>query len=608
LTGVVSFFRTNAVSISEDAVREQLRRLVTSPQLAHSGALAKLLRFVVEETLQGRGDQLKETRLGLEVFARPAASYDAAIDPIVRVQMGRLRARIHGYYAGAGRNDPVLIEIPKGSYAPSFGRPAPGADRPAGAAPERSDWSESRIAVLPFVDMSAEPRSDYFGDGLTEELIHLLARDRRLQVVARTSSFQFKGQSRDIREIGRLLGAGKIVEGSVRRAGTRVRVTVQLINAADGCHVWSERYEREITDLFAIHDEIAKSIHGALSAQLAGAGAPRARGSRPENLEAYQHYLQGRFFWNKRTEQGLRSALEHFGEAVRLNPAFARAHSGLADCHLMLGMSAAEDPARCMPEARAAAQRSLELDDGLAEAHTSLAAVENCHGWNRAAATAGYERAQALDPGYPTAHHWNGLFNLATAGRLAEAEDELDWAVELDPLSPPIIADVALVHCLRGDFDAAIAQCRRARELDPAFHRPDWFLGLTLAVRGDFAPAEEALQRALAHCRDHAYRSRILGALGFCYGRWGKKRRAEALLQELEALAATRHVPRFDVAQILAGMGAGESALASLRAAVEGRESFAIFIAVWPTFRSLAADPALRRLMAKAGTVPAMLP
>jgi len=594
------------VSIPEDAVREQLRRLVASPELVHSEALAKLLRFVVEETLQGRGDQLKETRLGLEVFARPPAAYDAAIDPIVRVQMGRLRARLHRYYGGGGLADPVVIEIPKGGYVPSFRRRTAGPDPAAGA--DRSDWSEHRIAVLPFADMSAGPRRDYFGDGLTEELIHRLARDRRLQVVARTSSFQFKGQARDVREIGRLLGAGKIVEGSVRQAGTRVRVTVQLINAVNGCHVWSERYEREIDDLFAIHDEIAQSIHEALAAQLAGAAPARAARSRPEDLEAYHHYLQGRFFWNKRTEQGLRSALGHFGEAVRLNPAFARAHSGLADCHLMLGMSAAEAPDRSMPQARAAARRSLELDDGLAEAHTSLAAVDNCHGWDRTAATAGYARAQALDPAYPTAHHWNGLFNLAAAGRLAEAVDELDWAVELDPLSPPIIADLGLVHCFRGDFDAAVEQCRRARELDPAFHRPHWFLGLSLAGGGDYAAAEQALVQALACCRDHAYHSRILGTLGFCYGRWGRKSRAEAVRRELAALAATRYVPRFDVAQILAGMGAGEAARADLQAAVKGRETFAIFIAVWPTFRTLAADPAWRLAPAGAGPAPAKLP
>ncbi len=596
------------MSISEEAVRAQLRRLVASPQLTHACALAKLLRFVVEETLGGRGDLLKETRLGVEVFGRPPGSYDAAIDPIVRVQMGRLRARIHAYYAGAGLNDPVVIDIPKGTYVPTFRPRAAGAGREAGPAPVRFEGCDNRVAVLPFIDMSAGPRRDYFGDGLAEELIHLLARDRRLQVVARTSSFQFKGQSRDIREIGRLLGAGKIVEGSVRQAGARVRVTVQLINAADGCNVWSERYEREVTDLFAIHDEVAASIGQALCARLVETGAARAGRGRPGELEAFHHYLQGRFFWNKRTEEGLRSALGHFSEAVRLNPAFARAYSGVADCHLMLGMSAAEAPALCMPQARVAAQRSLELDGGLAEAHTSLAAVENCHGWNRPAATAGYERAQALDPGYPTAHHWNGLFNLATAARLDEAADELDWAVELDPLSPAIIADLGLVHCFRGDTDAAFEQCRRAGELDPSFHRPGWFLGLSLACHGAFAPAEEALQRALACCRDHAYRTRILGALGFCLGRWGKKGRAEAVLRELEALSATRYVPRFDVAQVLAGMDSGEAALDNLEAAVEGRESFAIFLAVWPTFRCLADHAAFRRLLARTAPTTAMLP
>ena len=205
--------------------------------------------------------------------------------------------------------------------------------------------------------MSAEPENQYFCDGLTEELINRLAQIPRLRVVARTSSFQFKDAARDIREVGRLLDVSKVLEGSVRKAGNRIRVTVQLINVADGCHLWSERYEGELTDIFAIHEQISTAIQRALQMQMLGsehAPAPRAQ---PQALEAYNHYLQGRFLWKKRTEQGLRAALDHFERAVRLDPTFARALSGVADCHLMLGMSAAEAPDRCMPKAAEAARR-----------------------------------------------------------------------------------------------------------------------------------------------------------------------------------------------------------------------------------------------------------
>jgi adenylate cyclase len=258
--------------------------------------------------------------------------------------------------------------------------------------------------------MSPDPGSEYFSDGLTEELINLLARDGRLQVVARTSTFQFKGAVRDIRDIGRQLGVGKLLEGSVRRAGNRVRVTAQLINVADGCHLWSERYEGEIDDIFAIQEQIAGSIRQAVQIRLVDSVREPGRRGRTEELEAHNHYLQGRFLWNQRTGRGFKAAIDHFDQAIRLDPGFARAYSGLADCFLMLGMSAAEAPDRCMPEARTAAMRALELDAGLAEAHASLAAVKNCYEWHPAAAQKEYQSSLTLDPHYATAHHWYGLW------------------------------------------------------------------------------------------------------------------------------------------------------------------------------------------------------
>jgi TolB-like protein len=395
--------RMAALPLPEGLVRDQLQKLISSSELARSESLTRLLRFLVEETLAGRAAQLKESRLGLEVFDRPPQSYDPAADPIVRVQVGRLRARLRNYYQGPGADDRVLIEVPTGCYVPSF-RPR---SREARHTP---DAEIARLAVLPFVNMSPDPGSEYFSDGLTEELINLLARDGRLQVVARTSTFQFKGAVRDIRDIGRQLGVGKLLEGSVRRAGNRVRVTAQLINVADGCHLWSERYEGEIDDIFAIQEQIAGSIRQAVQIRLVDSVREPGRRGRTEELEAHNHYLQGRFLWNQRTGRGFKAAIDHFDQAIRLDPGFARAYSGLADCFLMLGMSAAEAPDRCMPEARTAAMRALELDAGLAEAHASLAAVKNCYEWHPAAAQKEYQSSLTLDPHYATAHHWYGLW------------------------------------------------------------------------------------------------------------------------------------------------------------------------------------------------------
>lgn len=419
-------------------------------------------------------------------------------------------------------------------------------------------------------------------------------------MVARTSSFQFKDAARDIRDVGRLLDVSKVLEGSVRKAGNRIRVTVQLINVSDGCHVWSERYEGDLTDIFAIHEQISTAVQRALQMKMLG-GESRGTASRPRSVEAYNHYLQGRFLWKKRTEQGLRAALEHFDAAVRLEPGFARAYSGVADCHVMLAMSAAEMPERSMPNAAAAAARALQLDDSLAEAHASLAAVKNCYEWDLAAAERGYRRAIELDSSYATAFHWLGLWVYAMEGRAAEALECLEQAIELDPLSPPIIADAGIARAFLEQFDGAAMYCRRALELDPHFHRPFWFLGLSLGWSGDYAAAESALMRGLELCPGAAFRSRLLGALGYVFGRWGKRDRVEAVKHELNRMRQRSYVPAFEAAQIEVGAGNLEGALALLEEGVANRDSYAVFLKAWLSFKPLRGEPGFRRLLARIG-------
>jgi serine/threonine protein kinase/TolB-like protein/Tfp pilus assembly protein PilF len=587
---------------SSSAVRTQLATLMSSAQLAGAARLCSLLRFIVEETLNGRASQLKEARIGLDVFGRKADSYDPAIDPIVRVQMGRLRAKLRSYYDGQGRGDRVRIDIPIGSYAPAFTTHIVDGPRSVQAGLTPPPIADAlRIAVLPIVNMSVDPENQYFCDGLTEELINHLARSPGLRVVARTSSFQFKDAARDIREVGKLLDVSKVLEGSVRKAGNRIRATVQLINVADGCHLWSERYDGELTDIFAIHEQISTAIQRALQMQMLGSQHEPAPRSKPQPLEAYNHYLQGRFLWKKRTEQGLRAALDHFERAVRIDPTFARALSGVADCHLMLGMSAAEAPDHCMPRAADAVKEALHLDNSLAEAHASLAAVNNCYEWDLRAAEQGYQRSIALDSSYATTLHWLGLWIHAATGRFAVAIDYLEQAIELDPLSPPIISDLALVHAFRHDFDAAAMYCRRALELDPHFHRPFWFLGLSSAWSGNFQAAEEALKRGLDLCPGTAFRSRLLGALAFAYGQWRKPHFAREVKRELDRMRETSYVPSFEFAQIEIGAGNAAGALACLEDAVIKRESFGIFLKAWPSFRPLRAEPRFRSLLAQIG-------
>jgi serine/threonine protein kinase/TolB-like protein/Tfp pilus assembly protein PilF len=590
-------------SPSPSTVREQLVRLIASSQLTHAERLSALLRFIVEETLNGRAAHLKEARIGLDVFGRKPDSYDPAIDPIVRVQMGRLRTKMRAYYNGDGANDPVRIDIPVGSYVATFALQTRDAAAQRGDAALAPVPDDLRIAVLPIVNISADPENQYFCDGLTEELINRLAQIPQLRVVARTSSFQFKDAARDIREVGRLLDVSKVLEGSVRKAGNRIRATVQLINVSDGCHVWSERYEGDLTDIFAIHEQISIAVGRALQMKVLG-GSPDAAAPAappPRSVEAYNHYLQGRFLWKKRTEQGLKAALDHFEQASRLDSSLARAFSGIADCHLMLGLSAAESPDRCMPEAARAASHALKLDSSLAEAHASLAAVNNCYEWDLDAAEAGYRRSIALDSSYATTLHWLGLLIHGAKGDFAAAIECHEQAIELDPLSPPIIADLGLIHAFHEDFDRASMYCRRALELDPHFHRPFWFLGLSLAWSGDLQKAEDALTQGLELCQGAAFRSRLLGALGFTYGRAGKRERVDEVKRELGRMRAAGYVPSFELAQIEIGTGNTAGALACLENAVIGRESFAIFLKSWRSFAPLLSELRFRSLLAQVG-------
>ena len=582
-------------------VRQQVKTILASRHFVNAERLGRFLCFVAEKTLAGHGAQIKESVIGVEVFDRPTASYDPGIDPIVRVQARRLRAKLREYYEGEGANDLLLIELPRGHYIPSFrmrhGDPVQRSERrqkpPPGA-------KQASVAVLPFLNMSSDPENDYFSDGLTEELIHALAAIPALHVAARTSTFQFKGKARDVAEIGRVLGVGKIVEGSVRKSGERLRITVQLIDVAGGGHLWSERYDRTITDIFALQEEIASAVRQALSAKLTeGLQAPSARRA-TENIDAFTHYLQGRFQWNKRSERGLRAAIQHFRNAIDLDAGYARAYSGLADCYLMLGMSGAEAPENSMPLARQAALQALAIDDRLAEAHTSLAAVMANFDWDWPGADREFRRALDLDPSYATLHHWQALFYFAHQARFDEAASAIQRAVTLDPISLPINLDIALIDILRGRYDDAIGQCGKVLDLDSNYDRAHWFIGMARWLQGDFQAAIEALQRARTlGSGGLAFRTRILGALGHTLGGCGRKDEARAILAELQASAKTRYVDPFEVAKVHAGLGETDAALDCLERAAEEQSCHMANLLVWPGLESLRSRPRFETLLAR---------
>jgi len=343
---------------------------------------------------------------------------------------------------------------------------------PSAGAPLRTRPS---VAVLPFANLSAEPEQEYFCDGMAEEIINSLAHLDRLRVVARTSSFAFKGKNEDIREMGRQLGVETLLEGSVRRAGNRLRVTTQLINVADGCHLWSERFDREMEDVFAIQDEISLAVTDALKLRLLGEEKKNVVKRHTENFKAYRAYLKGRYHWFIRSSSDIEKAIEYLKEAVALDQEYALAYAGLADCYGVLSMYRPVAPEEVYPKAKAAAMRALELDDSLAEAHAALCCIMDNYGWDWAGAEREIERAIALNPGYATAYQWKA------EGR------------ELDPLSLFMNARVGLAFYYARRYDEAKAILETTLEVDPSFAQARYFLSLVYSMEERYEEAIELL-------------------------------------------------------------------------------------------------------------------
>jgi TolB-like protein len=381
--------------VTAGGVRRHLERVINSRRFVQSERMRSFLRHVVGETLDGRADALKEYAIGFEVFEK-SADFDPRTDPIVRVEARRLRNKLAAYYDAEGRGDELRISLPKGSYVPRF--------QPSAASEEKhEDPAGHTVAVLPFANISSDSQDEYFSDGLTEELIHALTKVSGLQVVAWSSTLRFKEPTRDIYEIGRRLGVRNVVEGSVRRYENRLRVTVQLIDTRNGHYLWSESYDRRMADLFAIHDEISRAIAEVLEVRLAQRATPRAASC---DVETHNLYLQGRYFWNKRTRVGMELGTSHFRRALEKDPNRALACAGLADCHTVMARYGLCNPNDVVPEETAAALKALELDPALGEAHASLGLIRSHYYWDWKESERHYRRAIELSPSYSTAHMW----------------------------------------------------------------------------------------------------------------------------------------------------------------------------------------------------------
>ncbi|MFN2621213.1 MAG: tetratricopeptide repeat protein [Chthoniobacterales bacterium] len=427
---------------------------------------------------------------------------------------------------------------------------APRQNEAAPAPPNKS------IAVLPFDNLSRDPDNAYFVEGIQDEILTRLAKIADLKVIARSSTLRFQNKG-DLPQIAQQLGVAHLLEGSVQKVNDQVRVNVQLIKAANEAHLWAEVYDRKLTDIFAVESEIAKTIADTLQAKLTGS-EQHAIAARPtENTEAHQLYLKGRFFWNKRTGNDLKKSIDYFEQAIAIDPNYALGYAGVADAYVFLPGYSAGDPQTSYPKAMTAAKKALELDDTLAEAHTTLALALWYYDYDFSQANREFQRAIELNPNYATGHQQYGNNTLSALGRFNEAIAEGKRAVELDPLSLVINADLGSNYYFARRYDEAIAQQRKTLEIDPGYYYAHVNLGEALAAKRTFDDAIAQFQKARA-LNDDPF---VLGLLGHAYASSGNKAEALKILDQLKALSGQRYVSAYSFAIVYGALGDKENAL-----------------------------------------------
>lgn len=620
--------------ISAEMVEAALEKILASAGFANAERLSRFLSFAVHETLAGESDKLKESMLGVEVFGRKP-TYDPRIDAVVRTEAVKLRARLKDYYDSEGKDDPVRIDLPKGAYVARFSvreveRAEEAVTAPAVLDPASADEGGGRgmaiaglivvlalaaaavyslrlqrvanrapspnsIAVLPFVDLSPQRDQEYFCDGMTEEIIDALTRAGAFRVVARTSSFAFKGKQQDIREIGRKLDVGAVLEGSVRKDGDRLRVTAQLISVADGYHLWSETYERELKDVFTVQDEISRAIVDTLKQKLPqrAAGAPKPQ---TEDIATYELYLKGRFYWNRWRTEGAEKAIGYLNQAIARDPSYAPAWAGLADSYCWLAFFGNVAPTEAMPKARAAAEKAIALDESLAEAHVSLGYVRALYDWDWSGAKREFQRAVEVNPNSPDAHFGYGLVYLAPLGRTDEALAELRRAVQLDPLSLVNNTYLGLVLQFNGQRDAGIEQVQRVLDMDPSFAEAHYELADAYMSKGMYVQAKRELDQVtgMPEARIDLSRAFLLAAQGDRAG-------AERLLQSSERQAEIEYVRPTSFASVYLALGDKRSAMKWLERGYMQRDGILAYLDCSRGFRALESEPGYSVLLQKLG-------
>ena len=444
---------------------------------------------------------------------------------------------------------------------------------------------EKSIAVLPFVNMSNDPEQEYFSDGMAEEMLNSLAHLKDLKVAGRTSSFQFKGKNIDLHEIGEKLNVRTILEGSIRKHGNKIRITAQLINVEDGFHLWSERYDRELDDIFAIQDEIALMITEKLKVILLENDRELITKTYTQNTEAYELYLKGRYEWGKRTREGFLKSIDYFNQAIREDQQYSLAYAGMADSYTLLCGYHILSPEDSISKAKSAAEKAMQLNPTLAEAYEATGHIEFLADFNWQKAEDNYKMAIQLNQGFATAWQRYALM-LATQERYTEALDEIKKAQELDPLSKIINTDVGLIHLLMGNTDKAIDKCQEVLEIDPAFTVALFVQGLAYEQSGKTEFAVTNFQRAIKASNNNPIAK---SALGHAFAISGNQTESLEIFRELETSSNQQYVSPYCLSIILAGLGKQDEAFTWLNKAVDDKS-------VWMIHLHFSADPRFKDL------------
>ncbi|HEX4899188.1 MAG TPA: protein kinase [Pyrinomonadaceae bacterium] len=466
------------------------------------------------------------------------------------------------------------------------------------------------VAILPFVNDSGDPNAEYLSDGITESIINSLSRLPGLKVMSRNAVFRFKGKNPDPQEVGRNLRVGAVLMGRLVKLNNRLIIKTELIDVADGSQLWGAEYNNSPSDILAVQDEIARAISAKLQLRLTGDDEEKLAKRYTADAEAYELYLKGRYFWNKRGEAGLRNGIKYFQEAEQKDPNYALAYSGLADSYALLCDIGVVAPVTEMPQAKAAAQKAVDIDPTLAEGYTSRGFIKLAYDWDWLGAEADLKRGLELNPKYPTAHQWYASY-LVQMGKFDRAKQEIEQAQQLDPLSPIISSNAGLYSYFEHRYDDAIAQYQKTLEIDPTFWVAHHYLGLAYAKKGMSDQAISELRNSLyspgtGPLKEGAVENdpEIAASLGYAFGLAKRRTEAEAILNRLRALAQRRYVSGLYFAIVYTGLGDRDRAIQYLNKAFADRHPGLVLIRVDPIFDELRSDKRFQELIARFEPLP----